>query len=126
MSDNLATEDLQVESSETDISSSGVWSKSYVKRPETSWKFCRLGQIAGVALAIAASTATAAPDYWLWDRRRRDGSTVALVFEYVIGRSISRAEALRISRQIIEYAEQERIQLADWEAKRGIQWEEGE
>ena len=125
MSDELATIDLQVELSETDISSSGVWSKSYVKRPEPTWNFYRLGQIAGMVLAIAASPPTATSDYWLWDRRRRDASSVALVFEGVIGRAISRAEALRIARQIIECAERERIQLAEWQAKRGIQWEEG-
>ena len=125
MSNDPATIDLQVELPEMDSSSSGVWSKSYAKRPETSWNFSRLGQIAGIVLAIAASPATAAPDYWFWDRRRRGASSGALVFEGVIGRSISRAEALRIARQIIECAERERIQLAEWEAKRGIQWEEG-
>ena len=125
MSNDLATIDLQVESPETDISSSGAWSKSYVKRPETSWDFYKLGQIAGIVLVTAASPATAAPDYWFWDRRRRDVSTITLVFDGVIGRPISRPEALQIARQIIESAEQERIQLAEWEAKRGIQWEEG-
>ena len=46
--------------------------------------------------------------------------------ESVIGRPISRAEALQIARQILVCAEQERLQFAEWEAKRGIQWEEGE
>lgn len=122
MNNNLATIDLQVESSETDISSSGVWSKSYVKRPETSWNLWRVGQVVGIVLVTAASPATTTSDYW---PRRRDVATVALVFENVIGKSISRTEALRIARQIIECAEQERIQLAEWEAERGIQWEEG-
>ena len=124
MSNDLTTIDFQVELSETDISSSGIWSKSYVKRPETSWNLYRLGQIAGIVLVTAASPATAAPDYWFWDRRRRDVSTISLAFDGVIGRPISRTEALRIARQIIECAEQERIQLAEWEAERGIQWEE--
>ena len=124
MSNDLTTIDFQVELSETDISSSGIWSKSYVKRPETSWNLYRLGQIAGIVLVTAASPATAAPDYWFWDRRRRDVSTISLAFDGVIGRPISRTEALRIARQIIKCAEQERIQLAEWEAERGIQWEE--
>ncbi len=124
MSNDLATIDLQVELSETDIASSDAWSKSHVKRPETRWNFYRLGQIAGIVLVTAASPATAAPDYWFWDRRRRDVSTISLAFDGVIGRPISRTEALQIARQIIENAEQERIQLAEWEAERGIQWDE--
>ena len=124
MNNNLATIDLQVESSETDISSSGDWSKSYVERPETSRNLLRVWHVAGLVLITAASPTTAAPDYWAWDRRRRDVSTIALAFDGVIGRPISRTEALRIARQIIKCAEQERIQLAEWEAERGIQWEE--
>lgn len=44
----------------------------------------------------------------------------------VIGRPISRAEALEISREVLERAERERIEFAEWEAQRGIQWEEQE
>lgn len=123
MSNNLATIDLQVESSEPDVSSSSVWSKSYVERPETSWHR-RVGQIEGIVLVTMASSATAALDCWFWDRRSLYASTVVLFLDGVIGRPISRTEALQIARQIIESAEQERIQLAEWEAKRGIQWEE--
>ena len=44
--------------------------------------------------------------------------------EDVIGRPISRVEALRIVRQILEQAERERIEMAEFEAARGIQWED--
>ena len=54
---------------------------------------------------------------------RRDDSSVSWGFKGVIGRPVSRAEALQIADQIIERAERERIQLAEGEAKRGIQWE---
>ena len=123
MSNNLATIDLQVESSEPDVSSSSFWSKSYVERPETSWNR-RVGQIEGIVLVTMASSATAALDYGFWDRRSLYASTISSFLDGVIGRPISRTEALQIARQIIESAEQERIQLAEWEAKRGIQWEE--
>ncbi len=126
MSSELATIDLQTGSSGTDVSSSGAWSESFVKRPETPWMIGRLVKVAGVLLAIAASPATAVPDYWFFERRRRDASTVAWILEGVIGRPISRAEALRIASQILERAERERMELAEWEAKRGIQWEVGE
>lgn len=127
MNNDLSTMDLQIGFSETDVSASGVWSKSYIKRSETIWdKISRLGHVAAMVLAIAAPPATAIQDYWFLERRRRDASTVTWVLESVIGRKISRAEALQIARQILVCAEQERLQLAEWEAKRGIQWEKGE
>jgi hypothetical protein len=85
----------------------------------------RLVQVAGLFLAIAAPPATAVPDYWFFEKRRRDASSFAWILEEVIGRPISRAEALRIASQILERAERERLELAEWEAKRGIQWEVG-
>ena len=126
MSNDLATMDLQIGLPETDVTSSGAWSESFVKRPATAWKIGWFGQITGMILTIAASPATAVPDYWFLERRRRDAITVTWIVESVIGRPITRAEALRISRQIIERAEIERIQFAEWEGERGIQWEESE
>lgn len=125
MSSDLATVDLQTGSTGMDVSSSGAWSESFVKRPETPWMVGRLVRVAGMLLAIAASPATAVPDYWFFERRRRDASTVVWILEGVIGRPISRAEALRIAGHILEQAERERTELAEWEAKRGIQWEVG-
>jgi hypothetical protein len=126
VSDDLATINLQTGLPERDVSASGVWTRSSVRRPETRWTIRRVGQIAGIVLTIAASPATAVSDYWFWERRRRGASSVAWLFEGVVGRPISRAEALRIASQILERAERERLELAEWEAKRGIQWEEGE
>jgi Lhr-like helicase len=62
-------------------------------------------------------------DELLLNGRRRDGATVACIIESVIGRRITRAEALKIARQIMERAEKERLQLAMWEGQRGIRWE---
>ncbi len=127
MNNDIATMDLKIGFSETDVSASGVWSESYVKRPSTIWnKIAQLGHVAGMVLAIAASPATAIQDYWFLERRRQDASTVTWVLESIIGRPISRAEALQIASQILVCAERERIQLAEWEAKRGIQWGESE
>lgn len=123
MSNDLATIDLQTGSPGTDVSASGAWSESFVKRPETPWMTGRFVLVAGMLLAIAASPATAVPDYWFFERRRRDAATVAWILEDVVGRPISRMEALRIASQILERAERERIELAEWEARRGIQWE---
>lgn len=128
MSSDLATIDLQTGSLGADLSASGAWTESFVKRPESPWTIGPLVQVAGIgiALAIAMSPATAVPDYWFFERRRRDASTVAWIIENIVGRPISRADALRIASQILERAERERMELAEWEAKRGIQWEMGE
>ena len=126
MSSNLATIDLQTGSPGTDVSASGAWSKSFVKRPEVPWAMSRHAPVAGMLLPIAASPATAVPDAWFFERRRRGASTATWILEDAIGRPISRSEALRIAAQILEQAERERSETAAWEAKRGIQWEAGE
>ena len=41
----------------------------------------------------------------------------------VMGRFISRADALRLSMEILEKAERERLIAAEHEAAQGIQWE---
>jgi len=46
------------------------------------------------------------------------------ISQEVLGRSITRAEALRIAREILEQAERERLIFAEYEAARGIQWED--
>lgn len=40
-----------------------------------------------------------------------------------IGKVISQTEALHIVRNILENAEKERLKIAEYEAERGIQWE---
>lgn len=126
MTNKQATTSLYVELPETDVSASGLWSESYIKRPETSWKVNLLRPIAGVLLALYSTPATAIPDVWFIGNQRRDTATVAWIIDNVVGRRITRAEALRLARQIIEQAERERIQLVEWEASRGIQWEQVE
>ena len=132
MSDALATVDLQTSFSETDVSSLGVLSRGDNESGfRATWNaggfFWNAGRVLASAgiLAFAASSATAVSDVWSLERRRLIAFTVPWVSEGMIGRSISRSEALRIARQIIERAEQERIQFAEWEAERGIYWEDG-
>lgn len=90
--------------------------------PKPSNKLSKLGQLAGLLVAVTASPATAMSDFWFFEKRRRDEAMVSQILEGIIGRPITRTEALRISCQIIEQAERERLELAKWEAKRGIQW----
>ena len=126
MHNELATIDLQTDLSKANISALGVLSSGDTEsRLKVIWNAGRILASAGI-LTFAAASATALGADLSLEKRRRVAVTVPWVSEGLIGRSISRSEALRISRQIIERAEWERIQLAEWEAERGIQWEEGE
>jgi hypothetical protein len=64
------------------------------------------------------------PDFWLMERRRRDCVVTISIYKEIIGRPISRTEALRIASQILADAERERSKYAEFEAARGIQWED--
>ncbi len=126
MNSGLTTLDPRTGQSETNISLSGFWSESYDQIwKETISNMPWHPKIKDLVLRNSASPVTAVPNYFFGDIRH-DASTVSWGFKGVIGKPVSRAGALQISRQIIERAERERIQLADGEAKRGIQWEEDE
>ncbi|MBN1984633.1 MAG: hypothetical protein JW795_24115 [Chitinivibrionales bacterium] len=123
MNNNTFTADFQSESLRTDLSESGLWNESFTERSGVSLSFFRLGQIAGLVISLLSSPTTAIPDPWFYEMRRRDASSTVSLFKEAIGKPISRIEALRIARQILEQAEKERIEIAEFEAKRGIQWE---
>jgi len=84
---------------------------------------CRLGQVAGVVLAVASSSTTAIPDLSRRELRYQANSAMTSAAQRQIGRPISRAEALRIARRALERAERERLAIAEAEAMRGLQWE---
>jgi hypothetical protein len=74
------------------------------------------------ALLVVVPQSTVTPDPWITEKRRRDSATVRIELA-VIGRPISLAQAVILARQIMESAERERLQLAEREALRGIQWD---
>lgn len=76
----------------------------------------------GLAFVLCLAPSTAMIDPWLVERRQRDAVVTMSIYQEVIGRLITRAEALRIASQILERAEQERLAMAESEAARGIQW----
>jgi len=113
-------EDAPPESRTTET---GPWSESYIRRTATNlWGIIRIGKIGRILLPLALSTITAIPDTWLIEKRRRDTIVTISIFQEVIGHAISRSEAIRIARQILEQAEYERLALAEFEATRGMQW----
>ncbi|MDP3964632.1 MAG: hypothetical protein Q8Q20_03185 [bacterium] len=83
-----------------------------------------MAKVAGLAISLAVSPVTAIPDPWLLERKRRDAVVTVSIYQEVIGRFISRLEALRIARQILKQAERERLVIAEFEAVRGIQWKD--
>lgn len=101
--------------------STGSWREDHERHHEKAF-MSRMAQIAGLALSLAVSSVTAMPDPWLLERRRRDAVVTVSIYKHFIGSFISRSEALRISRQILEQAERERLAVAEYEAARGIQW----
>lgn len=122
---NASTVDLFDEWPILQAPTSGPWRESHERQSEKAFDLSHMAKVAGLALFLAVSPVTAMPDLWLIEKKRRDAVVTMSIYQEVIGRFISRSEALRVARQILVSAEQERLQLAEWEAKRGIQWEEG-
>lgn len=101
----------------------GFWGENHERQPEKTFDLFRMAKVAGLAVSLAVSPVTAITDPWLAERRRRDAVVTVSIYQEVLGRFISRPEALRIACQILEQAEQERLVFAEYEAARGIQWE---
>lgn len=68
MINEVATTDIEIEYLDTDVSASGYWNESYVKRPKNNWLTRRYKQAAVNSFAMGASPATANFDFWFWER----------------------------------------------------------
>lgn len=115
------TVDLLGDNSIAQVPQGGFW---YETRQKSSGLF-RMARIFVLAFSsFATSPLTAIADPWLIEKKRRDGVVTVSVYQEqeIVSRSISRSEALRLARQILEQAEGERIAVAESEAARGIQW----
>lgn len=74
-----------------------------------------------IAEVLDNSTVTAIVDPWLLERNNRKLGTTMTIYQHIIGRHISRSEALKISQEILEKVKKERLKLIELEAS---QWEE--
>jgi len=119
---SVSTVDLLDKEPTLQAPTSGVWRESYERESAKAFDLSRLAKAVGFAFSLAISPVTAMPDPWLMDKRRRDAVVTVSIYQELIGRPISRSEALRIARQILEQAEQERLAIAEFEAARGIHW----
>jgi hypothetical protein len=116
--------DLLNDWSTPQIRESGFWNESREMQSKEHANFSHVVKAVGLGLLMAFSPITAISDPWLSDRRRRDSVITVSVYQEIIGRYISRSDALRISSQILEQAEAERLAIAEFEATRGLHWED--
>lgn len=116
------TIDLQDREDISLTSVSGSWHEGRYEPSLKTFGLARMAKVAGLALTLAVSPVTSGPDPWLIEKRRRDTALTQLVYREVVGRFISRSEALAIVREILAHAEKERLAIAMSEAAIGIQW----
>lgn len=106
-----------------EIPAIGFWQESHTQGSARIFDLPQIARVAGIAVLLAVSPFTAINDPWLAERRQCDAVVTMPIYQEALGRFISRAEALRIAREILETAERERLLFAEYEAARGIQWE---
>lgn len=126
MNDSCTTVETFAEYSIPEIHSTDSWQGWEALLGSKKQNLTRFARDIGIATFFALSPVTAIADPWLYEKRRRDAVVTMSVYQEVIGRIVSRSEALRLARQILINAERERLAVAEFEAARGIQWEEGE
>ena len=121
MSD-ASTFEIAAKSSEIDATVTGSWGESFVQRMRKPRHAFRI--VAGLVCILAATPATTVADIWFIEKRRRESATSWQLWGEVVGRPVSRTEALRVARRALERAERRRMETAEFEAARGIQWED--
>lgn len=102
--------------------STDFWRESHAQQPAKVIDLPHIAKVVGLVFSLTVSPVTAITDPWLVERRRRDAVVTMSIYQEILGRFVSRAEALRIAREILEQAEGERLLIAEYEAARGIQW----
>lgn len=123
MNSDVETVDLHTDREFVDESTSASLSMTVESRYEPMSTARRIGPAAAAVLAALAANPSALDARLLVvDDGSNSLSNTTIQTKPTIGRRISRAEALQISRSILDRAERERLALADFEAERGIQW----
>lgn len=122
---------LQMTAREDEVPPSGDWGQDFQGPPMMKLGIVDVVRAAGAALVLITSSSSAGLDLWLTDRRLQTSSVLApppdrmfaLSAESVYPRRISLAEAGEIALRILVQAEQERLRIADEEARRLVIWE---
>lgn len=126
MKSSLETVELCTPTIDAEVSASDAWSATKETTSEPFFLPRFAGTAAAALFALGGTTATALEeDLWLAENSPSATTTTAAnKLQEMVGRPVSRAEALRTARAILERAEQERLALAENEARVGIQWED--
>ena len=99
---NKLTKDHFLASSSSIDSATNWKRKSFESSTNNAFDLKRLA--ATVAIAFFVSPMTVLRDPWLQERRQRSAVITSSIYQDIIGRLISRSEALRIARNILEKA----------------------
>lgn len=123
MSSQIETVDLYTDEAAEGSATSASWSTTLESRYEPAVTPRLVGSAAAALLVLAGTSTALDGRLMVSDPGGGDVSSTSIQRGLVVGRRISRAEALQISRSILERAERERLALAELEAQRGIQWD---
>lgn len=120
---STCTPDYSYKSQIPETNSTDFWHHRHAQQPTKYFNLPHIAKVVGLTISLMVSPITAITDPWLVERRKRDAVLTISIYQEVLGRFISRSEALQIAREILEKAERERLVFAEYEAARGIQWE---
>ncbi len=83
-----------------------------------------MAKMAGITFLFTGSSVTAIEDPWLTEKKQRDAVlTMSSMYQKLLGRPITWAEAIQMARAIGEKAERERLEFTAYEASQGIQYD---
>jgi hypothetical protein len=104
--------------------STGGWSEDLEGFVRFNTGMLDLARATGRRVNISMPSTSYAMDPWFEDRRRQTSLSLVSMTGVPVRRKLSLKEARRMALHILHQAEEERLQIADYEAERGMIWEE--
>lgn len=104
--------------------STGGWSEDLKGSFRFNNGMLDLARATGRRVNISMSSTSSGIDPWFEDRRRQTSLSLVSMIGVPFRRKLSIKEARTMALQILHQAEEERLQIADYEAERGMVWEE--
>lgn len=104
--------------------STGDWSENLEGPIRFHTGMLSLVRAIGRGVNISMPSTSSGIDPWFDDRRHQTSLAYISIVSTTFRRRISIKEAREIALQILRQAEEERLQIADYEAQRGMAWEE--
>jgi hypothetical protein len=104
--------------------STGGWSEDLEGFVRFNNSMLDLARATGRRVNISMPSTSYGMDPWFEDRRRQTSLYLVSMIGVPFRRKLSIREARIMALQILHQAEEERLQMADYEAERGMVWEE--